>query len=209
LVTSTSEVYGTAKFVPITEEHPFQGQSPYSATKIAADRLAESFWRSFNTPITIVRPFNTFGPRQSARAIVPTIITQLLSGSTEIKIGALTPTRDLVYVKDTVNGFLSIMEAENTIGEEINIATESEISMGDLAKLIIAMINPKAGLLHDEMRDRPQNSEVFRLFGSRAKLQRLTNWKPQFTLEQGLEETIRWFRQPEVLAKYKASIYNL
>ena len=166
LVTSTSEVYGTAQYVPIDEKHPYQGQSPYSATKIGADRLAESFYRSFNLPVSIVRPFNTFGPRQSARAVIPTIITQLLAGKKEIKLGSLTPTRDFNYVKDTAAGFIAIAESERTIGQEINIATQKEISIGQLAEEIIAQINPKARIICDEQRLRPEKSEVNRLLGS-------------------------------------------
>lgn len=209
LVTSTSEVYGTATFVPITEEHPFQGQSPYSATKIGADRLAESFYHSFDLPVTIVRPFNTYGPRQSARAVIPTIITQLQNGFNQIKLGSLSPTRDFTYVKDTINGFIEIYKSEKTIGEEINIATQSEISIGDLAKELIRQINPKAKILCEEKRLRPEKSEVNRLFGSNEKLKKLTNWKQQYSLEQGLAETIEWFSKKENLAKYKAGIYNL
>jgi NAD dependent epimerase/dehydratase len=209
LVTSTSEVYGTAQYVPIDEKHPFQGQSPYSATKIGADRLAESFYRSFNMPITIVRPFNTYGQRQSARAVIPTIITQLLNGETQIKLGDTSPTRDLLYVKDTVRGFEAISRHDNTIGEEINIATQTEISVGDLAQQIIDLINPQASILQDTQRIRPANSEVFRLFGSNGKIKQLTGWTPQYTLQEGLIATIEWFREPENLAKYKHDIYNL
>jgi len=181
LVTSTSEVYGTAMYVPIDEKHPYQGQSPYSATKIGADRLAESFYRSFDMPITIVRPFNTYGPRQSARAIIPTIITQLLSGKEQLEIGSLTPTRDFNYVKDTVNGFISISKAENTIGEEINIATQNEISIGTLANELIRQINPNVKIVCDEQRLRPQKSEVNRLLGSNEKIKNLTDWTPKYT----------------------------
>jgi dTDP-glucose 4,6-dehydratase len=209
LVTSTSEVYGTAQFVPITEEHPFQGQSPYSATKIGADRLAESFYRSFDLPVTIVRPFNTFGPRQSARAVIPTIIAQLQKGFEEIKLGSLSPTRDFLYVKDTANGFIEIAKSDKTIGEEVNIATQSEISIGELAEELIRQINPKAKIVSDEVRIRPEKSEVNRLFGSNEKIKRLTNWKPKYNLEEGLKETIEWFGKKENLAKYKAGIYNL
>lgn len=170
LVTSTSEVYGTAQYVPIDEKHPFQGQSPYSATKIGADRLAESFYRSFNLPVSIVRPFNTFGPRQSARAVIPTIISQLLAGKDKIELGALTPTRDFNYVKDTAAGFIAIAEADKTIGEEINIATQREISIGDLAKEIIAQINSDAEIVCDEKRLRPEKSEVNRLLGDNTKI---------------------------------------
>lgn len=207
LITSTSEVYGTAQYVPIDEKHPFQGQSPYSATKIGADRLAESFYRSFNMPITIVRPFNTYGPRQSARAVIPTIISQLLAGNEEIHLGSLTPTRDFNYVKDTVNGFYEISKANGTIGEEINIATQKEISIGRLAQEIINQINPLAKIVCEEERLRPENSEVNRLLGSNEKIQKLTNWKPQYTLEEGIKETIEWIR--DNLSSYKTNIYNI
>jgi len=209
LVTSTSEVYGTAQLVPITEEHPFQGQSPYSATKIGADRIAESFYRSFDLPVTIVRPFNTYGPRQSARAIIPTIITQLLNGFNEVKLGDLTPTRDLSYVQDTVNGFIEIAKSEKTIGEEINIATQSEISIGNLAQTIINLINPNAKISKDSKRIRPSKSEVYRLFGSNEKLKTLTNWKLKYSLEDGLMETINWFKKQNNLKGYKPEIYNV
>lgn len=207
LVTSTSEVYGTAQYVPIDEKHPFQGQSPYSATKIGADRLAESFHRSFGLPVTIVRPFNTYGPRQSARAVIPTIITQLLAGKVEIKLGSLTPTRDFNYVKDTVNGFISIYESDKTVGEEINIATQKEISIGQLAGELVRQINPKAHIICDEERLRPEKSEVNRLLGCNEKIMRLTDWKPQYSLEEGLKNTIAFLR--DNLDKYKADIYNL
>ena len=207
MVTSTSEVYGTAQYVPIDEKHPFQGQSPYSATKIGADRLAESFYRSFNLPVAIVRPFNTFGPRQSARAVIPTIITQLLAGREEIKLGSLTPTRDFNYVKDTAAGFIAIAESDKTIGQEINIATQREISIGDLAKEIIAQINPDAKIVCDEQRLRPEKSEVNRLLGANAKIKELTDWKQQYTFEQGIAETIAWIRQN--MAAYKTDIYNV
>ena len=207
MVTSTSEVYGTAQYVPIDEKHPFQGQSQYSATKIGADRLAESFYRSFNLPVAIVRPFNTFGPRQSARAVIPTIITQLLAGKEEIKLGSLTPTRDFNYVKDTAAGFIAIAESDKTIGQEINIATQREISIGDLAKEIIAQINPDAKIVCDEQRLRPEKSEVNRLLGANAKIKELTDWKQQYTFEQGIAETIAWIRQN--MAAYKTDIYNV
>lgn len=207
LVTSTSEVYGTAQYVPIDEHHPFQGQSPYSATKIGADRLAESFYRSFDMPISIVRPFNTYGPRQSARAVIPTIISQLLAGKKEIKLGSLTPTRDFNFVKDTANGFIEIAKTDKTIGEEINIATQQEISIGELAQEIINQINPKAKIVCEEQRLRPEKSEVNRLLGSNEKIMRLTNWKPQYTFKQGIEETIKWMR--ENLDAYKTDIYNV
>ena len=209
IVTSTSEVYGTAQFVPITELHPKQGQSPYSATKIGADHISESFYRSFNLPVTIARPFNTYGPRQSARAVIPTIITQLLSGKNEIKLGDLIPTRDLLFVKDTVAGFLAIAGSDDLIGHEVNIATQSEISIGDLANELIQQINPNATILTDEVRIRPEKSEVFRLFGSNEKLMKFTNWKPEYSLSSGLRETIDWFKNPENLARYKADLYNI
>ena len=207
LVTSTSEVYGTAQYVPIDEKHPYQGQSPYSATKIGADRLAESFYRSFDLPVTIVRPFNTFGPRQSARAVIPTIITQLLAGKEEIKLGSLTPTRDFNYVKDTAHGFIAMYESDKTIGQEINIATQKEISIGQLAEELIRQINPNACIICDEDRLRPEKSEVNRLLGSNEKILQLTDWKPQYTFEQGLAETIAFLR--ENLDKYKVDIYNI
>ena len=209
LITSTSEVYGTAKYVPIDELHPYQGQSPYSATKIGADRLAESFYRSFNMPISIVRPFNTYGPRQSARAVIPTIITQLLAGEKEIKLGALSPTRDFNYVIDTVNGFIEIAESNKAIGEEINIATEREVSIGELAKELIRQINPEARIICDEERIRPDKSEVNRLLGSNKKIKELTNWNPKYTLEEGIKETIEWFKVRENLNGYKSNIYNI
>lgn len=207
LVTSTSEVYGTAKYVPIDENHPFQGQSPYSATKIAADRLAESFYRSFDMPISIVRPFNAFGPRQSARAVIPTIIMQLLSGKHEIKLGSLTPTRDFNYVKDIANGFIAIAESDKTIGEEINIATGREITIGELANMIINKLNPNARIICEEERLRPKNSEVNRLLGSNEKIKRLTRWEPKYTFEEGLTETINWIK--EHMDMYKSDIYNV
>lgn len=207
LVTSTSEVYGTAQYVPIDENHPYQGQSPYSATKIGADRLAESFYRSFDLPVSIVRPFNTYGPRQSARAVIPTIITQLLAGKTEIKLGSLTPTRDFNFVKDTANGFIKIYESDKTIGEEINIATQHEISIGQLAEELIRQINPEATIVCDEERLRPEKSEVNRLLGSNEKILRLTDWKPQYAFEQGLAETVEFFKNN--LGKYKVDIYNI
>ncbi len=207
LVTSTSEVYGTAQYVPIDEKHPFQGQSPYSATKIGADRLAESFFRSFDLPVTIVRPFNTYGPRQSARAVIPTIITQLLSGRTEIKLGSLTPTRDFNYVKDTVHGFIAIYESDRTIGEEINIATGREISIGQLAEELIRQINPEAQIICDEHRLRPEKSEVNRLLGCNKKIIELTGWKPQYSFSEGLAETIEFLEQN--MDRYKTDIYNI
>lgn len=209
LVTSTSEIYGTAQFVPITEKHPKQPQSPYSASKIGADCMADSFFRSFDMPITIVRPFNTYGPRQSARAVIPTIITQLLNGKEEIKLGDVTPTRDLLFVKDTVKGFVEIAKSESLIGEEVNIATNSEISIAELANTMINLINPNAKIVSDSDRLRPSNSEVFRLFGSNEKILANTNWKLSYTLEQGISETIDWFKVPSNLTQYKADIYNV
>lgn len=207
MVTSTSEVYGTAQYVPIDEKHPFQGQSPYSATKIGADRLAESFYRSFGLPVSIVRPFNTYGPRQSARAVIPTIITQLLSGKQEIKLGSLTPTRDFNYVLDTANGFLAIAKSDKTIGEEINIATQQEISIGELAAEIINQINPDAKIICDEQRLRPENSEVNRLLGANKKIKSLTDWEQQFSFSQGIQETIEWIKGN--LENYKIDLYNV
>jgi NAD dependent epimerase/dehydratase len=209
LVTSTSEVYGTAQFVPITELHPKQPQSPYSASKIGADAIADSFYRSFDLPLTIVRPFNTYGPRQSARAVIPTIITQLLGGMNEIKLGDTTPTRDLLFVKDTVNGFVEIAKCESLIGHEVNIATQSEISVNDLALELIKQIKPDAKIITDNQRVRPAKSEVFRLFGCNEKLKEHTDWKQQYTFEQGIASTIEWFRNAENLARYKTEIYNI
>jgi NAD dependent epimerase/dehydratase len=209
LVTSTSEVYGTAQYVPIDESHPRQPQSPYSASKIGADCIAESFYRSFGTPVTIVRPFNTYGPRQSARAVIPTIITQLLNGITEIKLGDTTPTRDLLFVTDTVKGFIEIAKTESLNGQDCNIATNTEISIRDLANKIIERINPGAAIVEDEIRLRPSKSEVFRLFGSNDKIMKATAWKPEYTLDAGLDETIKWFSKKENLVHYKADIYNL
>lgn len=207
LITSTSEVYGTAQYVPIDELHPFQGQSPYSATKIGADRLAESFFRSFQLPITIVRPFNTYGPRQSARAVIPTIAMQLLDGKQNIKLGSLTPTRDFNFVFDTVKGFIAIAEHKNTIGQEINIATQREVSIGHLADMMIKLINPQARIVCDENRLRPDKSEVNRLLGSNEKIKEMTGWEPQYTLEEGLDITIDWIRNN--IEYYKTDIYNI
>ena len=207
LVTSTSEVYGTAQYVPIDEHHPFQGQSPYSATKIGADRLAESFYRSFELPVTIVRPFNTYGPRQSGRAVIPTIITQLLSGAKEIKLGSLTPTRDFNYVKDTAAGFMAIADCQAAVGQEINIATGKEISIGDLANELIRQINPEAKIVCEEERLRPEKSEVNRLLGDATKLRQITGWQPAYTFEQGLAETIAWIR--EHMDAFRTGVYSL
>ena len=207
MVTSTSEVYGTAQYVPIDEKHPYQGQSPYSATKIGADRLAESFYRSFNLPLSIVRPFNTYGPRQSARAVIPTIITQLLAGKTEIHLGSLAPTRDFNYVKDTASGFMAIADCKEAIGQEINIATGREISIGDLANELIRQINPQAKIVCEEDRLRPEKSEVQRLLGNAEKLRAMTGWAPAYTFEEGLAETIAWLKNH--LSDYKTDIYNV
>ena len=208
IITSTSEVYGTAQYIPIDEIHPRQPQSPYSATKIGADSLADSYYRTFDLPVTIVRPFNTYGPRQSARAIIPTIITQLLSGSNEIKLGDLRPTRDFVFVKDTAKGFIKIAACDSLIGHDCNIATESEISMQELADTIIRHINPTACIVQQKERMRPDKSEVFRLFGSAQKLAEHTNWKPNTSLDEGIQETINWFRNPEIMSLYKPNLYN-
>ncbi|HIX33254.1 NAD-dependent dehydratase [Gemmiger sp. An120] len=207
LVTSTSEVYGTAQYVPIDEKHPFQGQSPYSATKIGADRLAESFYRSFDLPVTIVRPFNTYGPRQSGRAVIPTIITQLLNGQTEIKLGSLTPTRDFNYVKDTAAGFMALADCPAAVGQEVNIATGQEHSIGDLANELIRQINPEAKIVCDEQRLRPEKSEVNRLLGCADKLRAMTGWAPKYTFEQGLAETIEFLRTH--MDSYKPGVYSL
>jgi NAD dependent epimerase/dehydratase len=209
LVTSTSEVYGTARYTPIDEQHPLQGQSPYSATKIGADRLAEAFYRSFDTPVVIVRPFNTYGPRQSARAVIPTIITQLLSGATELRLGSVTPSRDFIYVRDTVRGFVALAGADDAIGEEVNVATGTEHCIEDVADLLIRELQPAARIVTDETRVRPEKSEVRQLIGDNSKLVRLTGWRAEYDLEAGLRETIRWFREPANLARYKAWLYNL
>lgn len=209
LVTSTSEVYGTAKKVPIEETHPLQGQSPYSASKIGADKIAESFFRSFALPVTIVRPFNTYGPRQSARAIIPTIIVQLLSGNKKIKLGLLSPKRDFNYVKDVCRGFLAIAKSNKAVGEEINIASGEEISISGLVKKIAEIISPGVNIeiMTESKRLRPEKSEIMRLKGSNKKIRLLTGWKPAYTLEAGLSETIDWIRGN--IHCYKADIYNV
>lgn len=209
LVTSTSEVYGTAQYAPIDERHPFQGQSPYSATKIGADRLAESFYRSFETPVTIVRPFNTYGPRQSARAVIPTVITQLLSGEKILRLGSLSPTRDFNFVSDTVAGFIALAESDSAVGEEVNIATGEEHTIGDVAAFLISELNPTASVVTEEQRLRPDTSEVFRLIGDNKKITTLTPWRPEHDLHEGLKKTIEWFKKAENLSRYKAWIYNL
>ncbi|CAM4477270.1 dTDP-glucose 4,6-dehydratase [Paenibacillus endophyticus] len=211
--TSTSEVYGTARFVPITEEHPLQGQSPYSATKIAADQLALSFYRSFQTPVGIIRPFNTYGPRQSARAVIPTIITQIASGYKQIKLGTIHPTRDFNYVLDTVNGFIAMLESSNSIGEEINIGSNYEISIGDTAKLISKVMNKDIEIVSDETRFRPEKSEVERLWADNSKAERLLGWTPELGgiqgFRQGIEKTVQWFTDQNNLSRYKADQYNI
>lgn len=207
LVTSTSEVYGTARYVPIDEKHPFQGQSPYSATKIGADRLAESYYRSFGVPLTIVRPFNTYGPRQSGRAVIPTIISQLLAGQDEIKLGSLTPTRDFVFCKDTARGFVELSRCEAAVGREVNIATGREISIGGLAEALIRLIRPSARIVCEDQRLRPAASEVERLLGSNELLYALTGFRPQTPIEEGLKITTEWIRAH--LDAYQAGRYTL
>jgi NAD dependent epimerase/dehydratase len=207
--TSTSEVYGSALYVPIDEKHPTQPQSPYSASKIAADAIAMSYFNAFDLPLVIARPFNTYGPRQSARAIIPTIISQIASGMEEIKIGDLTPTRDLNYVKDTCNGFLGLANVDEAIGQTVNIGSNLEITMGDLFKKIAGIMNSKAITVEDKVRIRPTKSEVTRLWCDNTKIRSLIGYQPQYSLEQGLEETIAWFLNKENLSKYKANIYNV
>jgi dTDP-glucose 4,6-dehydratase len=209
LVTSTSEVYGTALYSPMDEKHPLQAQSPYSATKIAADRMAESFYRSFDLPVSIVRPFNTYGPRQSTRAVIPTIITQLLKGESEIKLGDLRPTRDFNYVQDVVRAFEAIANTEATIGEEVNIATQQEISIGELAQTLINLINPDARIVQEDERVRAAASEVMRLYGSNAKIRSLTSWEPAYDLKAGLAKTIEWFSNEENLKQYPRMDYQI
>ena len=208
VVTSTSEVYGTAQYVPIDERHPRQPQSPYSATKIGADAIAKSFYNAFDLPLVIARPFNTYGPRQSARAIIPTIITQIASGSGKIKLGDLTPTRDFNYVADTAAGFIALAEAVGIEGRDINIATGTEISMGDTLATIARLMGKEVEEVTDPQRIRPAKSEVNRLCGDNTVITSLTDWRPQHTHEQGLAKTIEWFCRPENLAKYKPDIYN-
>ena len=211
--TSTSEVYGTAQFVPITEDHPLQGQSPYSATKIAADQLAFSFYSSFDLPVVILRPFNTYGPRQSARAVIPTIITQIATGQKEIKLGAISPTRDFNYVKDTVDGFVATLNSKNGLGEVINLGSNFEISIKETVELIAEIMGVTISIAQDGDRLRPPSSEVERLWADNSKAKEILNWKPRFAgrdgLKSGLEETIAWFSQPENLSGYKSGIYNL
>lgn len=208
VVTSTSEVYGTAQFVPINEQHPRQPQSPYSATKIGADAIAKSFYNAFDLPVVIARPFNTYGPRQSARAIIPTIITQIAAGKDKIKLGDLTPTRDFNFVEDTAAGFIALGETPGLEGMEINIATGTEISMGDTLATIARLMGKEVEEVLDRERIRPAKSEVNRLCGDNTLITSLTDWRPHYTLEEGLSKTIAWFTQPENLAKYKVDIYN-
>lgn len=209
LITSTSEVYGTAQFVPIDEKHPKQPQSPYSASKIGADAMALSFYNAFGLPVVIARPFNTYGPRQSARAIIPTIITQIASGIKEIKLGDLSPTRDFNYVKDTCKGFLELSKCDKAIGEEVNISGNYEISMRDTLKLIARLMDSDVTFVEDERRIRPGKSEVFRLWGDNSKIKSLTGFSPSYSLEEGMKETIEWFLKKENLRSYKANIYNV
>ncbi|MBN9300118.1 MAG: SDR family oxidoreductase [Filimonas sp.] len=209
LITSTSEVYGTACYVPIDEKHPKQPQSPYSASKIGADMMAMSFYNTFGTPIVIVRPFNTYGPRQSARAIIPTIISQIGNGVREIKLGDLTPTRDFNYVKDTCKGFIELAKCDAAIGQEVNISSNYEISMRDSLKLIATLMEVDVKFIEDEQRLRPKNSEVFRLWGDNTKIKELTGFTPDYDIENGLRETIKWFNNPLNLKKYKSDIYNV
>lgn len=211
--TSTSEVYGTARFVPITEDHPLQGQSPYSATKIAADQLAYSFFSSFGLPVVIARPFNTYGPRQSARAVIPTIITQIANGRRQIKLGAVSPTRDFNFVQDTVAGFIAALNSDQGLGEVVNFGSNFEISIGDTARLIAEAMSTEIEIITDEARLRPENSEVERLWADNAKAMKLFGWSPCYGgregFKRGLAETAEWFAQPENLRSYKADIYNL
>jgi dTDP-glucose 4,6-dehydratase len=211
--TSTSEVYGTARFVPITEEHPLQGQSPYSATKIGADQLALSFYTSFGTPVAVIRPFNTYGPRQSARAIIPTIITQLANGRRTIRLGATSPTRDFNYVDDTVRGFIAVAESARSAGEVINVGSNFEISVGDTARLIAEVMGTEIEIETDAARLRPERSEVERLWADNAKAAALLGWRPEYTgadgFRRGLAKTVEWFAQPENLRSYKSDMYNI
>ena len=209
IVTSTSEVYGTAQYVPIDEKHPKQPQSPYSASKIGADMMAMSFYNAFELPVVIARPFNTYGPRQSARAIIPTIITQIASGMKEIKLGDLTPTRDFNYVKDTCKGFVELSKCDAAIGQEVNISSNYEISMRDTLELIAKIMKSDVKFVEDKQRLRPNNSEVFRLWGDNTKIKLLTGFTPVYLIESGLQETIDWFCNPENLKKYKSGIYNV
>ncbi len=211
--TSTSEVYGFARFVPITEEHPLEGRSSYSATKIGADQIAMSFYSAFDTPVATIRPFNTYGPRQSARAIIPTVITQIASGRRKIRLGSLHPTRDLNFVPDTVRGFIAVADSDKSVGETINIGNNFEISMGDLIKMIAEIMGVVVEVETEEVRVRPEKSEVVRLCADNSKARKLTGWEPEYRgregLKKGMTETISWFTKPENLARYKADLYNL
>jgi len=207
--TSTSEVYGTAQYVPIDENHPLQPQSPYSASKISADAMAMSFYNSFDLPLSIIRPFNTYGPRQSARAVIPTIITQIASGKKEIRLGDTSPTRDFNYVEDCCRGFIMIAESDKTIGETINIGSNSEISISDTLVLIKELMSSDVTFRNDEQRNRPKNSEVFRLWCDNKKIKNLVGYKPQVNFKDGLKKTIDWITQPENLKMYKSEIYNV
>jgi NAD dependent epimerase/dehydratase len=211
--TSTSEVYGTARFVPITEEHPLQGQSPYSATKIGADQIALSFHAAFNTPVTVVRPFNTYGPRQSARAIIPTVITQIANGERKVRLGALHPTRDFNFVADTVRGFVAVAESDKCVGEVVNIGSNFEVSIGDTARLIAEVMGATVEIVTEEERLRPEKSEVERLWADNSKAKRLAGWEPRYGgregFKRGLAETVAWFAAPDNLRRYKAGIYNM
>lgn len=207
--TSTSEVYGTAQYVPIDEKHPLQPQSPYSASKIGADAIAKSFFNAFELPLTIARPFNTYGPRQSARAVIPTIITQIASGKKQIKLGDLTPTRDLSYVEDICCGFIAIAECEKAIGETINIGSNYEISIGELANNIKEIMNSDVQIIMDNARLRPERSEVYRLWCDNTKIRELTGFLPKYSIQEGLRRTIDWFTDHENMRKYKPDIYNL
>ena len=209
IVTSTSEVYGTAQYIPIDEKHPIRPQSPYSASKISADALAESFYRSFNLPAIIARPFNTYGPRQSARAVIPTIITQLLNGEIEIKLGSLHPKRDLSHVKDICRGFISIAQCKEAVGKVINIGSGNEISIGKLSEMIINKINTSAAIVSEDFRKRPEKSEVDQLQCDNRLIQKLTGWETEISLDDGLNQTIEWFKNRENLNKYKHYIYNI
>ncbi|MFH1798621.1 MAG: NAD-dependent 4,6-dehydratase LegB [Candidatus Omnitrophota bacterium] len=207
--TSTSEVYGTAQYVPIDENHPLQPQSPYSASKIGADAVAKSFHNAFGLPLTIARPFNTYGPRQSARAIIPTVLTQIAGGEKTIKLGALTPTRDLSYVEDICRAFIALAECDKAIGETVNIGSNFEISIGDVVDNIKEIMNSDVEIITDTQRLRPEKSEVYRLWCDNTKIHNLTGFTPKYTIQEGLTKTVEWFRNPENLKKYKADIYNI
>jgi len=211
--TSTSEVYGTACYVPIDEKHPLQGQSPYSATKIGADQIALSFYRSFDTPVSVIRPFNTYGPRQSARAVIPTIITQIAAGQRELRLGSLHPTRDFSYINDTVKGFIAVAESEKSLGEVINIGSNYEVSIGELVRTITDIMKADIEIKTDDDRLRPEKSEVERLWADNKKAAQLTGWQPEYAgmegLKRGLQKTIEWFSDPNNLKRYKTGVYNI